>query len=108
LRPPRRRTPYLYTRETINAAHDFHARMFAPTLGIAEDPATGSGAAAFAGVIMAFEKVPDGNHALTIEQGFEIDRPSVIILGLDVEGDVLVEASVGGDAVIVAEGFLDR
>jgi trans-2,3-dihydro-3-hydroxyanthranilate isomerase len=98
---------YLYTRETTEPGHDFHARMFAPTLGVAEDPATGAAAAAFAGVLMAFEKVPDGNHALTIEQGYEIDRPSLIILGLDVERGVLVEATIGGGAVIVAEGFLD-
>lgn len=98
---------FLYTRETIEPGHDFHARMFAPTLGIVEDPATGSAAAAFAGVLMAFEKMPDGNHALTIEQGYEIGRPSLIVLGLDVEQNVLVEASIGGGAVIVAEGFLD-
>lgn len=97
---------YLYTRETIDPAHDFHARMFAPTLGVTEDPATGSAAAAFAGVLMAFEKIPDGNHALTIEQGFAIDRPSLIVLSLDVEHGVLVEVSIGGAAVIVAEGFL--
>ncbi|MGH6817269.1 MAG: PhzF family phenazine biosynthesis protein [Methylovirgula sp.] len=98
---------FLYTRETVDPEHDFHARMFAPSLGIAEDPATGSAAAAFAGVLMAFEDVPDGHHALTIEQGYEIDRPSRIVVGLDVERGALVEASVGGGAVIVAEGFLD-
>jgi trans-2,3-dihydro-3-hydroxyanthranilate isomerase len=98
---------FLYTRETIEAGHDFHARMFAPRLGIAEDPATGAAAAAFAGVLMAFEKMPDGNHALSIEQGYEIDRPSLIVLGLDIEQNVLVEASIGGAAVIMAEGFLD-
>ncbi|HLH11250.1 MAG TPA: PhzF family phenazine biosynthesis protein [Methylovirgula sp.] len=97
---------FLYTRECV-AGHDFHARMFAPTLGITEDPATGSAAAAFAGVLMAFEKIPDGNHALVIEQGFEMERPSLIILSLDVEKGVLVEAQVGGAAVIVAEGHLD-
>ena len=98
---------FVYTRETVEAGHDFHARMFAPMLGVAEDPATGAAAAAFAGVLMAFEKVPDGEHALTIEQGYEIDRPSLIVLGLEVEHNVLVEASIGGAAVIVAEGFLD-
>jgi trans-2,3-dihydro-3-hydroxyanthranilate isomerase len=98
---------FLYTRETVDAEHDFHARMFAPSLGVAEDPATGSAAAAFAGVLMAFEKVPDGNHALTIEQGYEIGRPSLMVLSLEVERGVLVEASIGGGAVIVAEGFLD-
>jgi trans-2,3-dihydro-3-hydroxyanthranilate isomerase len=98
---------FLYTRETVDAEHDFHARMFAPSLGVAEDPATGSAAAAFAGALMASEKVPDGNHALTIEQGYEIGRPSLIVLSLEVERGVLVEASIGGGAVIIAEGFLD-
>lgn len=98
---------YLYARQTSEADHDFHARMFAPTLGVAEDPAMGAAAAAFAGVLMAFEDVPDGSHALTIEQGYEIDRPSLIILGLEVEKKVLVAASIGGSAMIVAEGFLD-
>ncbi len=98
---------FLYTRETIDAEHDFHTRMFAPSLGVAEDPATGSAAAAFAGVLMAFEDTPDGSHALTIEQGYEIGRPSRIVLSLEVERGTLREASVGGNTVIVAEGFLD-
>ncbi len=98
---------YLYTREPAEAGHDFHARMFAPSLGMSEDPATGSAAAAFAGAIMAFEKIPDGSHALVIEQGYEIGRPSLITLTLDVEQSVLVEASIGGAAVIIAEGTLD-
>ncbi len=98
---------FLYTRETVDPQHDFHARMFAPSLGITEDPATGSAAAAFAGALMAFEDVPDGSRALTIEQGYEIDRPSRIVLSLEVERGALNEASVGGNAVIVAEGFLD-
>lgn len=98
---------FLYTRETLDAAHDFHARMFAPTLGVMEDPATGAAAAAFAGVLMAFETMPDGHQALTIEQGYEIGRPSLIVLGLEIERGVLVEATVGGSAVIIAEGFID-
>lgn len=98
---------FLYTRETAEPGHDFHARMFAPGIGIAEDPATGAAAAAFAGVLTAFEKMADGNHALSIEQGYEMGRPSLIILGLDLERGVLVEASIGGAAVIVAEGTLD-
>jgi trans-2,3-dihydro-3-hydroxyanthranilate isomerase len=98
---------YLYTRETAEPTHDYHARMFAPGLGLMEDPATGSAAAAFAGVITAFEKIPDGSHALAIEQGYEMGRPSLITLTLDVEQSVLVEASIGGSAVILAEGTLD-
>ena len=98
---------YLYTRDCVEAGHDFHARMFASSLGVREDPATGSAAAAFSGVLMAFEKIADGSHALAIEQGYEMGRPSLIALTLDVEHSVLVEASIGGGAVIVAEGTLD-
>lgn len=98
---------YLYTRETAEAGHDFHARMFAPAFGVGEDPATGSAVAAFAGVVMAFEKLKDGSHALAIEQGYEIGRPSLIALTLDVEQSVLVEAGISGAAVFVAEGTLN-
>ena len=45
---------YLYTRETAHAGSAFHARMFAGGLGVSEDPATGSAAAAFAGVAFEF------------------------------------------------------
>ena len=42
---------YVFCAETVEPGHDFHARMFALRLGIREDPATGSAAAAFARVI---------------------------------------------------------
>jgi trans-2,3-dihydro-3-hydroxyanthranilate isomerase len=98
---------YLYTRETVHAGSDFHARMFAAGWGIYEDPATGSAAAAFAGVMMAFEQPRDGEHVVTIEQGVEMGRPSFISVGLDVEGGVLRSATIGGSAVIVCEGTID-
>jgi trans-2,3-dihydro-3-hydroxyanthranilate isomerase len=95
---------YLYARADDS---DFEVRMFAPTLGIFEDPATGAAGAAFAGALMQFEDVPDGHHALTLAQGAALGRPSTIILSLDVENGALVEASIGGAAVIVADGKLD-
>lgn len=98
---------YLYTSNTVEANHAFHARMFAPGLGVAEDPATGSAAAAFAGVILSFEKPADGHHAFVIEQGFEISRPSLITLDLEIAKGALAAASISGSAVIVGEGFID-
>ena len=98
---------FLYTREVQAAKHDFQARMFAPSVGVFEDPATGSAAAAFSGVLMAFDKMQTGRHDVIIEQGYQMGRPSVIGLSLDVEHGVLVEASIGGSAVITAEGTLD-
>lgn len=98
---------YFYTRETVDPAHHVHARMFAPKLGIAEDPATGSAAAAFAGPAVAFERPVPGQHQLVIEQGYEIGRPSQIVLDLDVApGGALAGARIGGAAVLVSEGML--
>lgn len=98
---------FLYTREVVREGSDVHARMFAPLHGIAEDPATGSAAAAFAGVAVAYERPGDGDHALVIEQGFEMGRPSLIHLGVEVDGGALIRASVGGDVVMVAQGFIE-
>jgi trans-2,3-dihydro-3-hydroxyanthranilate isomerase len=98
---------YVYCRETIGVGRQFHARMFVPSLGIMEDPATGSAAAAFPGVIKHFDAHPSGTHRFVIEQGFEMGRPSLIALEVDIEGGGVAAVRIGGDAVVVAEGTLD-
>nr|WP_319485804.1 PhzF family phenazine biosynthesis protein [uncultured Cohaesibacter sp.] len=97
---------FLYTRETTCHASSFHARMFAPGMGIVEDPATGSAAAAFAGVICQFDKPGQGTHRYSMEQGFEMGRPSIIELELDVAEGRLSSVRVGGRSVLVSEGKL--
>lgn len=97
---------FVYCRETAEAGHHYHSRMFWPETGITEDPATGSAVAAFAGAVMRFENPGDGAHRLVIEQGYEMGRPSQITLGLEVRGGGLVSASIGGEAVLVSEGVL--
>lgn len=97
---------YVYTRECAHADGDFHARMFGPSNGIPEDPATGSAAAAFAGAIMRFDGSTDGERTLVIEQGYEMGRPSRIELEILVEKGRLHGARIGGEAVIVARGEL--
>ena len=98
---------YLYTKETANAGSNWHARMFASGWGVVEDPATGSAVAAFAGVLMRFERPSDGEHMAVIEQGVEMGRPSFISLGMVVEQGALQSATIGGSAVIVAQGVID-
>ncbi|WP_018183459.1 PhzF family phenazine biosynthesis protein [Kaistia granuli] len=98
---------YLYTRETLTSDHQFHARMFWLGEGIIEDPATGSAAAAFAGAVATFDQLPSGTHRFVIEQGFEIHRPSLISLEVDVENSALHASRIGGDAVLLARGTLD-
>lgn len=81
--------------------------MFAPKLGVAEDPATGSAAAAFAGLLSAHRPMGDGEHTVRIEQGYEMGRPSLIELTFRLENGALVAASIGGSAVVVAEGTIE-
>jgi trans-2,3-dihydro-3-hydroxyanthranilate isomerase len=81
--------------------------MFAPKMGIAEDPATGSAAAAFAGILATAGQLADGEHAFAIEQGLEMGRPSLIRLTLTMRAGRLATAAVGGDAVVVSEGTIE-
>lgn len=98
---------FLFCRETADRANSFRARMFAPAMGIMEDPATGSAVAAFAGVMSASGGLADGRHAIVIEQGYEMGRPSLLHLGLTMQSGALAAATVGGDAVIVSEGEIE-
>jgi len=98
---------FVYCSETVDAHNAFHARMFAPSMGIVEDPATGSAAAAFAGYLAKHGRYADGERQVRIEQGVEMGRPSLIELTLMIRGGALSGAAIGGDAVIVSEGTLD-
>ncbi|MCF6321652.1 MAG: PhzF family phenazine biosynthesis protein [Rhizobiaceae bacterium] len=97
---------YVYCHQCSGTDSDYHVRMFAPAMGIAEDPATGSAAAAFAAQLMEYENPGEGTHTIVIEQGIEMGRPSRIELTMDVKNGQLVTASIGGAAVIVSEGRL--
>jgi trans-2,3-dihydro-3-hydroxyanthranilate isomerase len=98
---------FLYCRQTVHTTSSFHARAFAPDFGVPEDPATGSAAVGLAGVIHRFDALPDGLHKRTIEQGYEMGRPSLISLSLQVEHGRLDTVRIGGHAVRVAEGKIE-
>ena len=98
---------YLYCRGGVNHNAKFHTRMFAPDMGITEDPATGAAVAAMSGAIHFFDKLVDGHHPFLIEQGVEMGRPSHIHLHLDVSGGAIAGARIGGEAVRIASGMLD-
>ncbi|MEM5474413.1 PhzF family phenazine biosynthesis protein [Hoeflea sp. AS60] len=97
---------YVYCRGGVNHTSSFHARMFAPGDGMPEDPATGSAAAALSGAVHHFDGLPEGNHALVIEQGVEMGRPSLIHLHIDCAGTEVSHVRIGGEAVRIAEGRL--
>jgi trans-2,3-dihydro-3-hydroxyanthranilate isomerase len=82
-----------------------HLRMFAPDLGVIEDPATGSAVVAL-GVWLAASGLvaPDGTTAFDVVQGAEIGRPSTLAGTVVTAGGAAVECRVAGTAVPVATG----
>ena len=97
---------HVFTHEAELAGCDLHARMFAPGAGVPEDPATGSAAAALAGLLAARSPETDGTLRWIVEQGIEIGRPSVIEIEADKSGGEIVAVRVGGGAVMMSEGVM--
>jgi len=96
---------YLFCPETHYPQNDLSARFFFEAHGVREDPATGSGAA-FLGAYLLEHRVfsgPDLN--LRIEQGYEIRRPSLVLLRARMAGTSR-EVSVGGQVIPVVRGEL--
>jgi trans-2,3-dihydro-3-hydroxyanthranilate isomerase len=87
--------------------HRWRARMYGPSFGIAEDPATGAAAAASAGLLAASRQLRHGPMRWVLEQGVEMGRPSELRVALDHDGGEASAVLVGGDAVVVGEGELD-
>jgi len=98
---------YLFSKETEFPSSDFHARMFAPALGISEDPATGSAAAALAGIISENFERNDGNFTYVIEQGFEMNRPSIIEMSFTQKNQKIESVKIRGNAVIFSKGEIN-
>jgi trans-2,3-dihydro-3-hydroxyanthranilate isomerase len=97
---------FVYCHETIQHNAAYHARMFAPSVGVPEDPATGSAAAALSAVIQRFDQLPEGTSEFLIEQGIEMGRPSEIKLEIEVDGRKLKRVRIGGYACLIMRGKL--
>jgi trans-2,3-dihydro-3-hydroxyanthranilate isomerase len=91
---------YLYCLDPVHPAAVAHARFFNPTVGIHEDPATGSAAGPLVCRLVAQSVVPDGAPVL-VEQGHAMGRPSRI--RVQVSGE---QVRIGGACIVVAEGRL--
>jgi trans-2,3-dihydro-3-hydroxyanthranilate isomerase len=83
----------------------FKTRMFAPAIGVNEDPATGSAAGPLALHLARHGAVAFGEE-IEIEQGAEIGRPSKLHARVDGSLERVERIEVGGAAVIVARGEL--
>lgn len=96
-----------FTTVTVEPSATVHARMFAPSIGILEDPATGSASGAL-GAYLVQNGVVDVAPTIDIvvEQGYEIERPSQILVRVESDDDMIQTVKVGGQCVMVVEGTL--
>jgi trans-2,3-dihydro-3-hydroxyanthranilate isomerase len=78
-------------------------RMFAPALGVIEDPATGSAAGPLAVHLARHGRISFGEE-IVIRQGEQIRRPSVLYARAEGTPEAISEVVVGGQAVVVARG----
>ena len=94
---------FVFCPEVRHPNNHFSARMFAHYLGIPEDPATGSANGCFAGYLAQYEYFGTPTVAARVEQGYEIGRPSLILLKAE-KTEVRIDVAVGGRVILVAHG----
>ena len=92
---------------TVEPSATVHTRMFAPSIGILEDPATGSASGAL-GAYLVQNGVVDiaPTTEIIVEQGYEIERPAQILVRVESDDDIIQSVKVGGQCVMVVEGTL--
>lgn len=83
-----------------------HSRMFAPEMGILEDPATGAASGPLGAYLVRYGIVKNGGEIVNIvsEQGFEMGRPSIVRIRIAHQGDTITRVLVGGQCHYMAEG----
>jgi trans-2,3-dihydro-3-hydroxyanthranilate isomerase len=100
---------FMFCDEPERTGSNFRARMFAPSAGVPEDPATGGANVALAGYLGTRDQRRDGTLRWVVEQGFEMGRPSILEVEADKKNGAITAARVGGDSVFVSRGefFVD-
>ena len=89
--------------ETNKPENDLSVRMFADAMGVPEDPATGSANGCLAGYLVEYAYFGSESIDLRVEQGYEIGRPSLLLLKAQ-KGQAGIDVSVGGKTILVAKG----
>ncbi len=93
----------IFCPETYSDINDLSVRVFAHSLGVPEDPATGSANGCLAGYLVNYAYFGNNSIDVKVEQGYEIDRPSLLLLQSQKKNGE-IEVLVGGKVVMVAKG----
>jgi trans-2,3-dihydro-3-hydroxyanthranilate isomerase len=92
--------------ETEHKTSTVHTRMFAPGIGLPEDPATGSASGGLGAYLIENKVIPATAPMTTIisEQGLEMGRPSFVSIEVDGTPGNIEMVRVGGEVIPVIEG----
>jgi len=89
--------------ETYHPENNLHVRVFCEYSGIPEDPATGSANGCLAGYLVEHGYFGENPIDIRVEQGYEIGRPSLLLLQGEKNGQG-IDVHVGGKVILVAKG----
>jgi trans-2,3-dihydro-3-hydroxyanthranilate isomerase len=101
------KTILVFSRETLLPTSTVHCRVFAPIEGVAEDAATGSANGPLGFYLVRHKLIkPETTNRIVSEQGFEMKRPSILYIDVDVslETNEVTAVRVGGGVVISGRG----
>jgi trans-2,3-dihydro-3-hydroxyanthranilate isomerase len=98
---------FLFSTEPATDTATVYSRMFAPAVGVHEDPATGSASGPLGCYLVRHDAVPrEKAGAMLSLQGVKMGRPSYVHISIGVEGDDIRSVRVGGASVLAGEGTL--
>jgi trans-2,3-dihydro-3-hydroxyanthranilate isomerase len=96
---------FLFSIDVGSSGQSIYSRMFAPGLGVIEDPATGSASGPLGCYLVQHRIVSgDGAGKIVSHQGVAMGRPSRIHIAIGGAPDAIHDVKVGGHAVLVGRG----
>ena len=99
---------FVFTREIETEGATVHSRMFAPALGVAEDPATGAASGPLGCYLVRHNLVAQAKKVTIIsEQGLEMGRPSLIHIEIEQDDGRITAVRVGGQCYYMGEGSIE-
>jgi trans-2,3-dihydro-3-hydroxyanthranilate isomerase len=98
---------FIFSREPGGDGATVYSRMFAPGLGVFEDPATGAASGPLGCYLVKHGVVPveQAGRILSL-QGVKMGRPSWIHIAIGIDAGEIAKVQIGGEAVLVGEGEL--
>jgi len=99
---------YAFTTQVVHSSFTLHSRAFAPSMGIPEDPATGSVSGAVGAYLAKYDVIEKEKLGdIKIEQGYEMKRPSSIYVQVTQQGSEIQKIRVGGQTQPVFMGRMN-